>query len=409
MLDRALAIVLLIVTSPVMAVRSAIAHRKYGRAFDREFALGAQGRPIVLRRFPDRSQVRELPLLISIAKGDLKFVGPRALPNPVFDEESPAVVRTHEDTPGVFSPHQLKTRTGIAYETSVHDQPPVPNTSVLSPANWALIARTMVAHWLGAGAVTADAPERFHLLGVGIDNLTMDESLDWIFAAAGCGEGTTAKQVAFVNPGCLNIAYDNAEYAEVLDRSALVLPDGIGIRMAAQAHEVRVQENVNGTDLFPRLCERAAASGVPLYLLGARPGIAAAAGDDMRSRYPDLRIAGSRDGYFTEAETPAVIEEINASGAQILLVAQGVPQQELWIARHLPQLHIGVVMGVGGLFDFYSGRIPRAPMWIREIGFEWTWRLAREPRRMWRRYVIGNPLFLYRVHRASKNESNATR
>jgi N-acetylglucosaminyldiphosphoundecaprenol N-acetyl-beta-D-mannosaminyltransferase len=119
----------------------------------------------------------------------------------------------------------------------------------------------------------------------------------------------------------------------------------------------------------------------------------------MQARYPELIIAGTRDGYFDAAEEAEVIESINASGADILLVAFGAPRQDVWLKAHKQALRVPVRMGVGGLFDFYSGRIPRAPVWMREMGLEWTYRLLQEPGRMWRRYIIGNPLFLYRVWR----------
>ena len=164
--------------------------------------------------------------------------------------------------------------------------------------------------------------------------------------------------------------------------------------------------NINGTDLFPRLCEKAATEGVSLFLLGAKPGVAEAVSENMRKRFPALSIAGVRDGYFKPEETGQVLDEINSSNADILLVAFGAPKQELWLAEHRHKLTACVYLGVGGLFDFYSGRLPRAPVWMREIGMEWTWRLLQEPGRMWRRYLIGNPLFLYRVwlQRGTHNE-----
>ena len=110
-----------------------------------------------------------------------------------------------------------------------------------------------------------------------------------------------------------------------------------------------------------------------------------------------MKIAGFHDGYFTEQQESSIIEMINHSGAAILLVGFGVPKQELWLALNREQLNPSVCMGIGGLFDYYSGRIPRAPVWMREIGLEWSWRLMQEPSRMWKRYIIGNPLFLYRV------------
>ena len=116
--------------------------------------------------------------------------------------------------------------------------------------------------------------------------------------------------------------------------------------------------------------------------------------------YPLLKFAGVRDGCFDlDAGAEQVVAAINASGADILLVAFGVPRQEKWLERWGEQLAAPVRIGVGGLFDFYSGRIRRAPLWMREIGMEWSFRLLMEPRRLFRRYIIGNPLFLWRVVR----------
>ena len=115
-----------------------------------------------------------------------------------------------------------------------------------------------------------------------------------------------------------------------------------------------------------------------------------------------LKIAGTRDGYFDPEEEKAVVDTINESGARILLVAFGAPRQEFWLECWRERLVPPVGMGVGGLFDFYSGRIPRAPVWMREIGLEWVFRLMQEPGRMWRRYIIGNPLFLFRVRQQAK-------
>ena len=171
--------------------------------------------------------------------------------------------------------------------------------------------------------------------------------------------------------------------------------------------KVSLRANVNGTDLFPELCAQLQHSGLRLFLLGARPGIAEATAENMRKRFPGLDICGTRHGYFDRAQTRQVISEINRSGADIVLVAMGVPHQELWIDAHRQHLDARVLMGVGGLFDFYSGRISRAPVWVRELGMEWGWRILQEPGRMWKRYVIGNPLFLYRVWRHGRAQGAA--
>jgi lipopolysaccharide/colanic/teichoic acid biosynthesis glycosyltransferase len=130
--------------------------------------------------------------------------------------------------------------------------------------------------------------------------------------------------------------------------------------------------------------------------------VAAAVAQNMTQQYPALKIAGTQDGYYSEVETERVIATINASSVDVLLVALGAPRQEMWIETNHARLSPSVAIGVGGLFDFYSGRISRAPLWLRETGFEWIWRFLQEPSRMWRRYFVGNPLFLYRCWREQR-------
>jgi len=262
-----------------------------------------------------------------------------------------------------------------------------------------LAARSVASGILGGGA-PREAPPILNLFGIPVINTTMSEAVEWIVQNA---SGEKGKTMAFVNPDCLNITWENADYRDALLAADRVLPDGIGIHLGCRMLGRTLKANVNGTDMFPLLCEAAAREQLPIYLLGARPGIAQAAADNMVNRYPDLKVAGARDGYFKPDEEGAVVDAINGSGARILLVAFGAPRQELWLRRWRDRLAPPVGMGVGGLFDFYSGRIPRAPVWMREMGLEWVYRLMQEPGRMWRRYVIGNPLFLLRVRRQVKN------
>jgi N-acetylglucosaminyldiphosphoundecaprenol N-acetyl-beta-D-mannosaminyltransferase len=119
----------------------------------------------------------------------------------------------------------------------------------------------------------------------------------------------------------------------------------------------------------------------------------------MSQRFPDLQVAWVHHGYATEAEMPAVLASLADSGASLLFVAMGVPAQELWIQRYRPALNVPVTLAVGALFDFYSGDVPRAPRWLRGLGLEWVFRLALEPRRLYQRYVVGNPLFVLRALR----------
>lgn len=156
-------------------------------------------------------------------------------------------------------------------------------------------------------------------------------------------------------------------------------------------------ENVNGTDMLPHLCKACVSSGQSIYFLGAAPGIAAKAAQHMQQQNKGLRVAGTHHGYINAEQTSSLITQINASGADIVLVGMGTPLQENWIDQHKHQINAGCILAVGGLFDFYSGRIPRAPQLIRRWGFEWLWRLAQEPKAKFKRYVLGNPLFLFRL------------
>lgn len=199
---------------------------------------------------------------------------------------------------------------------------------------------------------------------------------------------------AFANADCLNIAYKNARYAEILNNSDAVWADGVGIAISARLMHTPVHGNVNGTDMLPFLCRR----GWSIYLFGAAPGVAEKARERLLADFPMAKIVGADHGFCkTPEEESAVIDRINAAKPDILLVAMGVPKQEEWIVSHRAQLNCGIAIGVGGLFDFASGRIPRAPMWMRKLKIEWTYRLYNEPVRLFRRYVIGNPLFIWRV------------
>jgi len=200
--------------------------------------------------------------------------------------------------------------------------------------------------------------------------------------------------INFVNAHCINIQRDDQEYRDALSDSDLLLPDGVGIEVASAMCGVQIGDNLNGTDLFPELCREAEGEGVGLFLLGGAPGAAAGAAAWATDHFSELCIAGTHSGFFNAEEEDALIAQINQSRAGLLLVGMGVPLQEKWIARNRHRLDPSVVMGVGGLFDYYSGRIPRAPNVIRACKSEWMWRLAMEPRRMAMRYTWGNASFL---------------
>jgi N-acetylglucosaminyldiphosphoundecaprenol N-acetyl-beta-D-mannosaminyltransferase len=246
----------------------------------------------------------------------------------------------------------------------------------------------------------------FTLLGIPISNVTTERALEIIWDHM---DNSSPSEIHFVNAHCINVAAKNSVYQSILQNSKAIFPDGSGIRKAGATLNHPIVDNVNGTDLFPLLCNECAKSNKKIYLLGGKPEVAEKSAQWANEYVDSEIIAGSHDGFFTEEQTQEILNEINESKADLLLVGMGVPRQELWIHEHLSAIQVGVVMGVGGLFDYYSGTIPRSPSFMRKLGIEWVWRLMMEPKRMWRRYIIGNIEFLLRIEkirRKMKKEGN---
>lgn len=236
--------------------------------------------------------------------------------------------------------------------------------------------------------------ETLKVFDLPIRNVSMESALDLIDQRL---MGDAFTPVYFINAHCVNVAFRCQEYAESLRGNELNFADGVGVRIAVQSQGGRLCDNVNGTDMFPRLCSRLSSTPTRVFLLGGEAGVALQLAERMNHQYGQINIVGTHQGHFAEADGGIVAEKIRASKADLVLVAMGVPRQELWIERHGRETGAKVLLAVGGLFNFYSGRIPRAPRWMRRSGLEWLHRLIQEPRRMWRRYLIGNGLFLFRV------------
>ena len=398
-LDMSASAGLLVLLSPLLLARALWSRHQTGAVLARVTLVGRFQVPFQRVSFAGSGRFRGLAVWLNVLRGDMAIVGPRPLPA----QEAAAV--PVEDLvrfvvrPGLISPFGVRSRIGLAHDReSAMDRDLVYAQTMTGDLG--LAARSVVSGVLGGGGTPREMPPVINFFGIPVLNTTMTEAVDWVVASA---LGKKNKLMAFVNPDCLNIAWKDASYRTVLLAADRVLPDGIGVHLGCRMLGLALRANVNGTDMFPILCEAAARERLPIYLLGARPGVAQAAAANMVKRHPDLKIAGTRDGYFLPAEDESVVDAINASGARILLVAFGVPRQELWLSRWRDRLAPPVSMGVGGLLDFYSGRIPRAPVWVREMGLEWVYRLLQEPGRMWMRYVIGNPLFLLRVRQQAKH------
>lgn len=233
-----------------------------------------------------------------------------------------------------------------------------------------------------------------HILGVRVDNVTMSEALARIAAFV---EKGTPHQVVTVNPEFVMTAQRLPAFREVLNDADLALPDGVGLLWAARRLGTPLQERVAGSDLVPLVAEEAARRGYRLFLLGAAPGVAERAAQRLQQIVPDVQIVGTYAGSPAVEEEDEIVARIRAAQPHILLVAYGAPRQDLWIARNLHRLKVPVAMGVGGAFDFLAGVVPRAPYWVRQLGFEWLYRLLHQPWR-WRRQ-LAIPRFMWHVLR----------
>jgi len=188
--------------------------------------------------------------------------------------------------------------------------------------------------------------------------------------------------VCTLNPEFVMIARRDPNFWNILQRATLCVPDGVGLLWAARRQGTPLPERVTGSDGVPIIAQRAAQHGWRLYLLGAGPGIAQRTADILQARFPGLPIAGVYEGSPAPEDEDAIVERINVSGADILFVAYGAPEQDKWIARNLPRLKVTMAMGVGGAFDFIAGVVPRAPVWMQRMGIEWLYRLYLQPWRI---------------------------
>lgn len=223
-------------------------------------------------------------------------------------------------------------------------------------------------------------------------------------------EGRT-RRVMYVNAHVVNQSRVTPGLGRALRRADVVYCDGYGVRLAARVLNLPVPHRMTGADWIWGLATLCELTGHSLYLLGSEPPIAREAAARLRRWYPGLDVVGAHHGYF-ELDSPhndRVIEDILEHRPKLVLVGMGTPKQELWVDRYADQLGGAVVWTVGALFDYISGRVPRAPGWLADNGLEWIFRLAVEPRRMWRRYLLGNPVFVSRVLSESRTRTHEAR
>ena len=239
------------------------------------------------------------------------------------------------------------------------------------------------------------------LLGVRIDDVTMVETMAQIEAFI---RARTPHQIATVNPEFVMTAQQNAAFASVLQAADIAVPDGVGLKIAARLTGQRLHGRVSGVDLCEQLAAASQTYGWRLYLLGAAPGVADATAAVLARRFPGVVIAGVYAGSPRPKDESAIRARIMQARPDVLLVAYGAPAQDLWIARNQAALGVPVAIGVGGTFDYLSGRVLRAPRWMRRLGLEWLFRLIRQPWR-WKRIWTAVVIFPLAVLRGQRQQS----
>jgi N-acetylglucosaminyldiphosphoundecaprenol N-acetyl-beta-D-mannosaminyltransferase len=240
--------------------------------------------------------------------------------------------------------------------------------------------------------------ERRSVLGIQLSTCDQAELLD----AIGQGIKTDNKMTVLSgNVHSFNLAYRQSWLRDFFNQADIVRLDGAGVRLGAWILGHQTPSRMTWADFAWDLAVYAEQQEINIFFLGAHPGIADKAAAKLKARYPDLHIVGTHHGYFDKTpgspENEAVIAEINAVKPNILIVGFGMPLQERWLMENWERIDANVALTGGAVFDYVSGELQRAPRWMTDNGLEWLGRLIIEPRRLWKRYIIGNPLFLWRV------------
>jgi len=368
-----------------------------------QHVLGREMSELTMRRVKVANKpLPDFDKWIHYLKGNFDLVGPQAIAVNRLSSLRENHHKRFQVAPGIVSPYKAKQAAGIAH---VSEQE-IAVDFVKKDKKLRRVGLLIVwgVRWLiGVDNLKLPTTDQFTLFNVKIDNVTMRQAVEKIMSKLSDRSTHNGKQklqpatFAFVNADCANQYYKNDVYRNTLNRFSAVFADGIGVKIAARLSGLALRENVNGTDMFPLLCEQLDKSKKRVFLLGAKKAVIEKVAKKLKDEYPNIVIADYVDGYSYKDEQLALRQRINSANADILFIAMGAPRQELWMAANESCLNVSAMVGVGGLFDFYSETVSRAPEWLRELSMEWVWRLAVQPFDKGKRYLIGNPLFLARV------------
>lgn len=229
-----------------------------------------------------------------------------------------------------------------------------------------------------------------------VDSLTMTETVQRLEKLI--NEPGVSQHVS-VNAAKVVAAENDEELRRIISGCDVISGDGMSVVWASRLLGQPLPERVTGIDVMFELFQLGEEREWGVFLLGGNPKVITTTVERVRTRYPHLRISGSRNGYWKPEEEPSVVEEVRASGADVLLVAIPTPAKERFVGRNRRQLGVNLVVGVGGSFDIIAGRTRRAPLWMQKAGLEWLYRFVQEPKRMWKRYLVGNVKFILLVGR----------
>ncbi len=235
--------------------------------------------------------------------------------------------------------------------------------------------------------------KRIPIISTFVHNTSYQDACDRI---AYWARNNTSCYIVAANVHVVMMGYWHRGYREILNNAALVTPDGMPLVWAMKLLGIKSQTRVYGPDLMLEWCDRAAKMGIPIYLYGGKSSTLEKLEANLKQQFPNLIIAGTHSPPFrplTAIEEAEDIKRIHRSGAKVVFVGLGCPKQEQWMARQQDKLQ-AVMVGVGAAFSFHSGEVSQAPRWMMNLGCEWLYRLSREPKRLWQRYVINNPAFL---------------
>ena len=240
--------------------------------------------------------------------------------------------------------------------------------------------------------------EQIFILGVRVDVVSLDELLEVLHLII---QEHQRAIVAYVNVQAINLAQELGWFRNFINQSQVVFCDGFGVKWAARFLTGKVLQRFTPPDWFGYLAEMCAEYGFSMFFLGARQDVIEKAATVAQGKYPGLRLAGVQHGFFDKTpgsiENQALVARINALRPDILVVGFGMPVQEKWILENWDSLDVRIVLPVGAFFDYLTGDVVRAPRWMTDHGLEWLGRLLVEPRRLWKRYILGNPRFLWKI------------